>query len=90
MPGVRNAFVNAGLVVASLLLSGALVLIAGEIYLQTRYGSVPPGPPIGWHAYDTRRGSTLKPGHYSYFNVKALRRVDVVINELGLRNRGTR
>src|SRR2546421_2829214 len=33
------------------------------------------------------RGWTLKPGHYSYFNFQALRRVDVVINELGLRNR---
>lgn len=74
------------LVIGSLILSGALLFAGGEIYLQTEHGSVPPGPPAEWNTYDLRRGWTLKPGRYSYFHVQALRRVDVVINELGLRN----
>jgi hypothetical protein len=73
----KEFLANAALVIGSVFLSGAL---------QMQYGSVPPGPPIEWNAYDVQRGWTLKPGHYSYFNVQALRRVDVVINELGLRN----
>jgi hypothetical protein len=86
MPIVKKFLAHAALVVASLLLWSALLFAAGEIYLQTQYGSLPPGPPVEWNVYDARRGWTLKPGHYSYFNVQALRGVDVVINELGLRN----
>ena len=70
---VKNFLANATLVVASLLLWSALLFAAGEIYLQTRYGSLPPGPPVEWNVYDARRGWTLKPGHYSYFNVEAVR-----------------
>lgn len=82
----KNFLANAALVVASLFFSGALLFAAGEIYLQRQYGSVPPGPPAEWNTYDMRRGWALKPGRYSYFNVQAFRRVDLVINELGLRN----
>lgn len=87
MTGAKEFLANAALVLGSLFLSGALLFAGGEIYLQRQYGAVPPGPPVEWHAYDARRGWTLKPGRYSYFNVQALRRVDVVINEIGLRNR---
>ena len=82
---IKNVLINAGLVVASLVVGGAFVFTAGEIFLHTRYGSLPPGPPVEWHAYDVRRGWTVKPGRYSYFNVQALRPVDVSINDLGLR-----
>jgi hypothetical protein len=77
---------NAALVVGSVAFSLALLFAVGEVALQTAYGSVPPGPPAEWNVYDARRGWALKPGHYSYFDVKAMRRVDVAINELGLRN----
>lgn len=83
---VKGFLVNAALVAVSLLFGSALLFAAGEIYMQAKYGALPPGPPVEWHAYDSRRGWTLRPGRYSYFDARALRRVDVVINELGLRN----
>lgn len=81
MPLLRNWLINAALVLGS----AALVFIAGEILLQAKYGAVPPGPPGEWSEYDEQRGWSMKPGHYSYFEVRAARRVDVAINKLGLR-----
>src|SRR2546425_12304244 len=83
---VKNFLANATLVVASLLLGSALLFAAGEIYLQTQYGSLPPGPPVEWNVYDVRRGWTLRPGRYSYLDGQALRGVDAVISALGLRD----
>ena len=83
----RNFFANAALVLASTFLSVTLLLAAGEVTLRWRYGALPTEWRVPMKAYDERRGWVLQPGHYSYFDTKAARRVDVSINELGLRNR---
>jgi hypothetical protein len=36
--------------------------------------------------YDERRGWALRPGRYSYFDAQAVRRVEVAIDKIGLRN----
>jgi|SRR5687768_2595037 hypothetical protein len=82
----RNLLANAALVVASCVLTVALLSAAGELVLRWHHGAVPPGPPAEWNVYHERRGWALRPGRYAYFDVKAARRVDVAINELGLRN----
>ena len=83
---MKNVLVNAALVVGSTLLTLVLVFGAGEVLLRWQYGAVPPGPPIEWNRYDERRGWALRPGDYSYFDVRAARRVDVALNAQGLRN----
>src|SRR2546430_11012530 len=83
----RNFFANAALVLASTFLSVTLLLAAGEMTLRWRYGALPTEWRVPMKIYDERRGWALQPGHYSYFDTKAARRVDVSINELGLRNR---
>jgi hypothetical protein len=85
MRALRNGLVNAALVGSSVLLALALLFAAGEVLLRAKYGAVPPGPPGEWSEYDATRGWAMKPGRYSYFEVRAARRVDVAINELGLR-----
>jgi len=82
---IRKVLVNTALVVASTAFALGLLFVGGELLLRAKYGSVPPGPPRGWAEFDERRGWTMKPGRYSYFEVRAARRVDVAINELGLR-----
>jgi hypothetical protein len=83
---IRNALVNAALAGASTFLAAALFLGAGEAYLRLEHGAVPPGPPTDWNIYDPRRGWALVPGAYTYFDVKAARRVEVQINDFGIRN----
>jgi hypothetical protein len=83
---MRNLLGNAALFAASALVTLALVFGIGELAMQWHYGAVPPGPPKEWNAYHERRGWALRPGSYAYFDVKAARRVNVSINELGLRN----
>jgi hypothetical protein len=85
MPSIRNWLVNAALAASSALLTLALLFAAGEIVLRAKYGAVPLGPPADWVEFDERRGWAMKPGHYSYFEVRAARRVDAGINHLGLR-----
>ena len=86
MSTIKNSAINAALLAGSVAFSLALLFATGEIALRLTYGSVPPGPPTEWSLYDAQRGWALKPGSYSYFDVRAVRRVDVAINELGLRN----
>jgi len=83
----KNFFANAALVLASTFVSVTLLLAAGEMTLRWRYGALPTEWRVPMKTYDERRGWALQPGHYSYFDTKAARRVDVSINELGLRNR---
>src|SRR2546421_7514454 len=83
----RNFFANAALVLASTFVSVTLLLAAGEMTLRWRYGALPTEWRVPMKTYDERRGWALQPGRYSYFDTKAARRVDVSINELGLRNR---
>lgn len=85
MRTLRNGLINAALVGSSVVLALALLFVAGEVLLRAKYGSVPPGPPGEWSEFDEQRGWAMKPGRYSYFEVRAARRVDVAINELGLR-----
>jgi hypothetical protein len=80
-----RALGNAGLVLASTLLTAGVLWGAGEALLRSQYGALPTSP-AGMRVYDERRGWALRPGHYTHFDVKAVRRVDVTINELGLRN----
>jgi hypothetical protein len=82
---IRQALVNTALALGSTALALGVLCVGGELVLRAQYGSVPPGPPRGWAEFDQRRGWTMKPGRYSYFEVRAARRVDVAINELGLR-----
>jgi hypothetical protein len=81
---MRNILSNASLVVASTLLAVVLLCGAGEVLLRLKYGALP--TQVDMRVYDEQRGWALRPGRYAYFDVKALRRVDVTINELGLRN----
>lgn len=82
---IRQGAINAALAAASAVLALGLAFAGGELLLRAKYGSVPPGPPGHWHEFDEGRGWTMKPGRYSYFEVRAARRVDVAINQLGLR-----
>lgn len=82
---IRQSLINAALALASAALALGLLFAGGELLLRAKYGAVPPGPPRGWAEFDERRGWAMKPGRYSYFEVRAARRVDVAINELGLR-----
>lgn len=84
-PG-RNFFANAALVLASTVLTVTLLAGVGEMILRWQYGSLPTEGRVGMKSHDERRGWALRPGRYAYFDTKALRRVDVSINELGLRN----
>ncbi len=83
---LKRFFVNATIAAASLLATIAGVFAAGEAILHWKFGAVPPGPPSEWNRYDPLRGWSLLPGRYSYLDVGAMRRVDVAINDLGLRN----
>src|SRR5256885_15619234 len=83
----KKFFANAALVLASTCLSVTLLLAAGEVTLRWRYGALPTEWRVPMKIYDERRGWALQPGQYSYFDTKAARRVDVSINELGLRKR---
>src|SRR5256886_9454526 len=82
----KNFFANAALVLASTFLSVTLLLAAGEMTLRWRYGALPTEWRVPLKIYDERRGWALQPGHHSYFDTKAARRVDVRIHELRLRN----
>ena len=82
----KNFFANAALVVASVLVTAVLLLAAGEMILRWQYDSLPPWRLNEMITYDERRGWALRPGRYSFFDDRVLRRVDVAINELGLRN----
>lgn len=82
---IRQSLINAALAVASAAVALGLLFAGGELLLRAKYGSVPPGPPRSWSEFDEGRGWRMKPGHYSYFEVRAARRVDVAINQLGLR-----
>ncbi len=80
-----RALGNAGLALGSTLITAGLLWGAGEALLRSQYGSLPTSP-AGMRIYDEGRGWALRPGRYAHFDVKAARRVDVTINELGLRN----
>lgn len=82
---IRQGLINTALALASAALALGLLFAGGELLLRAMYGSVPPGPPTSWSKFDEGRGWTMKPGRYSYFEVRAARRVDVTINKLGLR-----
>jgi hypothetical protein len=84
---LKNFFVNAALVLASTLFTVMLVVAAGEVVLRWKYGSLPTQKHVGMIGFDEARGWVMRPGRYSYFQVAAVRRMDVTINELGLRNR---
>ena len=77
---------NAGLTVVSFVSIIVIVFLSGEAFMRLRFGSVPPGPGNDRIQHDATIGWTLKPGQYPFFHVAALRRVDVSINDLGLRN----
>ena len=82
----RNFLLNAALMLASTLLTVAALFGIGEVALRWKFGALPPGSPPEMMSYDERRGWSLRPGDYSYFEVKAMRSVHISINELGLRN----
>jgi GDSL-like Lipase/Acylhydrolase family len=81
---MKRIFANTGLVLASTALTALLLWAAGEGVLRWRYGALPTRVEMG--TFDEGRGWKLQPGHYTYFDVMAVRRVDISINELGLRN----
>jgi hypothetical protein len=82
----RTAAANAALVFGSTVLALLVILAAGEFVLRLQYGALPTHSPREMRTYDERRGWALRPGRYEYFDVKAVRRVSVAINELGLRS----
>jgi len=82
----RDACVNAGLVFASCLFAALLLWGTGELVLRSKYGSLRSESELAMRTFDERRGWALRPGNYSYFDPKSVRRVDLRINELGLRN----
>ena len=77
---------NTGVVLASSLLALLLLFAAGEATMRARYGALPASIPEGLSVYDPLRGWSLKPGRYAYFDVRAARRVNIAVNDLGLRN----
>jgi hypothetical protein len=81
----RTAALNAGLVLVSTILTLLAIWAAGELILRLQYGALPVHQPREMRAYDERLGWVLRPGRYEYFDVRAVRRVSVAINELGLR-----
>lgn len=84
-PRLKSLLANTALAVGSTVFTCAALFAGGELVMRTKYGAVPPGPPLGWARYDEQRGWAMKPGRYSYFDVQAARRVQVSVNELGLR-----
>jgi hypothetical protein len=82
---LKSLLANTALALGSTAVTCAALFAGGELLMQLKYGAVPPGPTESWARYDETRGWAMKPGRYSYFDVKAARRVDVSINELGLR-----
>lgn len=84
---IKKSLLNIGLIIASIVVFSAVVFICGEVALRLKFGSVPPGPNSTWYQHDDTIGWIPKPGHYSFFHVPAFRRVDLTINEFGLRNR---
>ncbi len=83
----KQVVFNLGLVFASIVACIVVVFICGEAILRFQFGSVPPGPNKSWIQHDSTIGWVLKPGSYSFFHVSAFRRVDLSVNELGLRNK---
>lgn len=83
---VRTFFYNTGLVLASTAVFALLVFAAGEVVMRLQFGSVPPGPNSSFYSDDETLGWVPRPGSYSFFHVKAFRRVDLSINDFGLRN----
>ncbi|HEX6265569.1 MAG TPA: hypothetical protein VFZ81_01600 [Burkholderiales bacterium] len=86
MANRRRFLANAALAVGFTLLTVVFWVAVGELVLRHRHGAVPPGPPSAWKTYHAQRGWALRPGQYSYFDSRAARRVDVSINDAGLRN----
>lgn len=85
-PRMRNLLANTALALGSVVFTCAVLFGGGELLMQHKYGAVPPGPPeSAWARYDATRGWAMNPGRYSFFDVRAARRVDVSVNELGLR-----
>lgn len=79
-------WVNSLLVIVTSVLAFVCLFAAGETVLRARYGALAVGAPTAMKAHDELRGWKLQPGRYTYFDVRAVRRVDISINEHGLRN----
>lgn len=87
-PRLRLAMANAVLVLASLVVSGLLVFVAGEAFFRIKFGGpVDQTAGTSLFEFDQQRGWRLKPGEYSRFNFGSHRAVEVSINEWGLRDR---
>jgi hypothetical protein len=80
----RNPLGLSTWVAASLFTCTAALFAAGEFYLQMRSTAI--ASPGSWTAYHAQRGWVLKPGRYSYLDSQSLKRVELSINDLGLRN----
>src|SRR5205085_5006930 len=77
-PRLRNLLANTSRALGSAVFTCAALFGGGELLMQKKYGAVPPGPPENaWARYDATRGWAMNPGHYSFFDVRAARRVDV-------------
>jgi hypothetical protein len=80
---MKRIFANTCLVFTSVALTALLLWAAGESLLRWRYGVLPTRVDM---TYDERVGWKLRPGRYAYFDFRAVRRVNIAINQLGLRS----
>ena len=85
-PRYRRLAMNFMLVLASTGVISVVIFGAGELYFRSSFGWDAGGQQPIWNVFDERRGWRLKPGEYSYVDLVVFRKVDVTINDLGLRN----
>lgn len=78
-------FSNLALALASVLFTVGLVFAAGELFLRAQVGFGSLGELRDIARFDAQRGWVLQPGRYSHVDLASLKRVDIAINELGMR-----
>jgi len=81
---LANVLINAALFALATVVSVAIVLGAGELYLRTRTKANPRSMP--WTVFHPDRGWALQPGEYVHFDLDESRETRVSINDLGMRN----
>ncbi len=82
----RKFLANTALLAVSLILSGAVLVAAGEIYMRATYGALEPGPGKNMYRFHDQRGWALVPGDYEYLEIKSFQRVRATVNDLGVRS----
>lgn len=81
----RVRLANLALAAASVLFALGLVFAGGELFLRAQVGFGALDELRDIARFDESRGWALKPGRYSHVDLATLKRIDIAINDLGMR-----